>query len=160
MKRPWHSSESAPAIPKLAEDHQKPQIIDATPELHDTTQSIAMASLSHTSRTLLRALPRRASPAALPIRALSTSSKKADTTSSFDSPFRGMSNDQASKIPDFGKYRSKSGTNSNLVFQYFMVGTMGALTAAGAKATVQGEFQSDGHAHRQYRLGSRLRCWA
>jgi hypothetical protein len=24
------------------------------------------------------------------------------------------------------------------VFQYFMVGTMGALTAAGAKATVQG----------------------
>jgi hypothetical protein len=25
-----------------------------------------------------------------------------------------------------------------LVFQYFMVGTLGALTAAGAKATVQG----------------------
>ncbi|EHL00714.1 putative Cytochrome b-c1 complex subunit Rieske, mitochondrial [Glarea lozoyensis 74030] len=89
-----------------------------------------MASLSHTSRTLLRALPRRANPTALPIRALSTSSKKADTTSSFDSPFRGMGNDQASKIPDFGKYRSK-------IFQYFMVGTMGALTAAGAKATVQ-----------------------
>merc|ERR1711964_108652 len=41
------------------------------------------------------------------------------------------------KIPDFSNYRSKSNTNSNLLFQYFMVGTMGALTAAGAKATVQ-----------------------
>jgi hypothetical protein len=134
------SSKSSPAIPKLAEDYQKPQIIDATPALHDTTQSITMASLSHSSRTLLRVLPRRANGAALPLRALSTTSKKSDTTSSFDSPFRGMGNDKASQIPDFGKYRSKSGTNSNLVFQYFMVGTMGALTAAGAKATVQGEF--------------------
>jgi hypothetical protein len=55
-----------------------------------------------------------------------------------------MGNDKASQIPDFGKYRSKSGTKSNLVFQYFMVGTMGALTAAGAKATVQGKFCWDG----------------
>jgi ubiquinol-cytochrome c reductase iron-sulfur subunit len=29
------------------------------------------------------------------------------------------------------------------MFQYFMVGTMGALTAAGAKATVQGMFGSE-----------------
>jgi ubiquinol-cytochrome c reductase iron-sulfur subunit len=49
-----------------------------------------------------------------------------------------MGGDASSKIPDFSHYRSKQGTNSNLVFQYFMVGTMGALTAAGAKATVQG----------------------
>jgi len=49
-----------------------------------------------------------------------------------------MGGDAASKIPDFSHYRSKQGSNSNLVFQYFMVGTMGALTAAGAKATVQG----------------------
>jgi ubiquinol-cytochrome c reductase iron-sulfur subunit len=49
-----------------------------------------------------------------------------------------MGGDASSKIPDFSHYRSKQGTNSNLVFQYFMVGTMGALTAASAKATVQG----------------------
>ncbi|KAG0652577.1 Rieske iron-sulfur [Hyphodiscus hymeniophilus] len=87
-----------------------------------------MASLSHTSRTLLRTLP-RASP--LPIRALSTTASKcrasaseAAPTSSFDSPFKGMGGDQSSKIPDFSHYR-------------IMVGTMGALAAAGAKATVQ-----------------------
>ena len=51
-----------------------------------------------------------------------------------------MGGDKGSRIPDFSKYRSKSGASSNLLFQYFMVGTMGALTAAGAKATVQGEF--------------------
>ncbi|KAH9220190.1 cytochrome b-c1 complex subunit Rieske [Leptodontidium sp. 2 PMI_412] len=94
-----------------------------------------MASLTHTSRTLLRTIPRSNS---LAVRALSTSAAKRDApTSSFDSPFRGMGNDAGSKIPDFSNYRSKSGTNSNLLFQYFMVGTMGALTAAGAKATVQ-----------------------
>jgi len=96
----------------------------------------AMASLTHTSRMLLRTIPRSNS---LAVRALSTSAAKRDApTSSFDSPFRGMGNDAGSKIPDFSNYRSKSNTNSNLLFQYFMVGTMGALTAAGAKATVQG----------------------
>jgi len=48
-----------------------------------------------------------------------------------------MGGDAASKIPDFSHYRSKQSSSSNLVFQYFMVGAMGALTAAGAKATVQ-----------------------
>ena len=33
---------------------------------------------------------------------------------------------------------SKKPESSNKVFQYFMVGSMGLLTAAGAKATVQG----------------------
>ncbi|KAH7411060.1 putative cytochrome b-c1 complex subunit Rieske, mitochondrial [Cadophora sp. MPI-SDFR-AT-0126] len=94
-----------------------------------------MASLTHTTRTLLRTTPRSSS---LAVRALSTSAAKHQTpTSSFDSPFRGMANDAASKVPDFSHYRSKSNTNTNLLFQYFMVGTMGALTAAGAKATVQ-----------------------
>ncbi|TVY47653.1 Cytochrome b-c1 complex subunit Rieske, mitochondrial [Lachnellula occidentalis] len=95
-----------------------------------------MASLAHTSRTLLRTLPSRT---ITPLRALSTSAVRADApaSSSFDSPFKGMGNDPASKVPDFSHYRSKQGSGSNLVFQYFMVGTMGALTAAGAKATVQ-----------------------
>jgi hypothetical protein len=98
-----------------------------------------MSSLTRSSRTLLRTLP-RSSLTPLPVRALSTSSTKRDNaaTSSFDSPFKGMGGDAASKIPDFSHYRSKHGSNSNLVFQYFMVGAMGALTAAGAKATVQG----------------------
>jgi ubiquinol-cytochrome c reductase iron-sulfur subunit len=76
-----------------------------------------MASLAHTSRTLLRAAP-RSSIAALPIRALSTSAARKET-SSFDSPFKGSG--KTSKIPDFSNYRSKKGQSSNLVFQYFMV---------------------------------------
>ncbi|KAL3427372.1 cytochrome b-c1 complex subunit Rieske [Phlyctema vagabunda] len=101
-----------------------------------------MASLSTASRTLLRTIP-RSSTAALPVRAISTSTSKSRASatdapsSSFESPFRGMGGDRSSKIPDFSNYRSKAGTSNNLVFQYFMVGTMGALTAAGAKATVQ-----------------------
>jgi len=88
---------------------------------------------------MLRALS-RAPLSSLSVRALSTTTSRCQasaTDSSFDSPFRGLGGDKASKIPDFSHYRSKQGSNSNLLFQYFMVGTMGALTAAGAKATVQ-----------------------
>jgi ubiquinol-cytochrome c reductase iron-sulfur subunit len=49
-----------------------------------------------------------------------------------------MGGDQTSKIPDFSHYKTKSNPNTNLLFQYFMVGTMGALTAAGAKGVVEG----------------------
>jgi ubiquinol-cytochrome c reductase iron-sulfur subunit len=60
-------------------------------------------------------------------------------TPSFDSPFKGEESSPTTKIPSFKKYMSKNAETSNRVFQYFMVGTMGLLTAAGAKATVQGE---------------------
>ncbi|KAI9726772.1 MAG: hsp70 nucleotide exchange factor fes1 [Chrysothrix sp. TS-e1954] len=40
-------------------------------------------------------------------------------------------------VPDFGKYKSNRDELTNRVFQYFMVGTFGALTAMGAKATIQ-----------------------
>lgn len=91
---------------------------------HQLTQhpSSTMASLTATSRAVLRSLPRSSS---LPIRALSTSSSKCRpsvTDSSFDSPFKGAGGDANSKIPDFSKYRSKQGSNTNLLFQYFMVG--------------------------------------
>lgn len=95
-------------------------------QLHLPRHATTMASLSSSSRVLLRALP-RSSIAPLPVRALSTSSslsRASEATGSFDSPFRG---DKTSKIPDFSKYRSKSGTNSNLVFQYFMVGRLSQL---------------------------------
>lgn len=62
---------------------------------------------------------------------------KADMKASFDSPFKTIE-ETTTKIPDFRHYMSKKGETSNKVFQYYMVGTMGALTAAGAKATVQG----------------------
>ena len=42
------------------------------------------------------------------------------------------------KIPSFAKYMSKRGETSNKTFQYFMVGSMGLLAAAGAKATING----------------------
>jgi len=40
-------------------------------------------------------------------------------------------------IPDFSKYKKNSGADAGRAFTYFMVGTTGLLTAAGAKATVQ-----------------------
>ncbi|MCJ1251913.1 hsp70 nucleotide exchange factor fes1 [Trapelia coarctata] len=61
---------------------------------------------------------------------------KADMKASFDSPFKTVE-ETTTKIPNFKNYMSRKGETSNKVFQYFMVGTMGALAAAGAKATVQ-----------------------
>ncbi|RDL39950.1 Cytochrome b-c1 complex subunit Rieske, mitochondrial [Venustampulla echinocandica] len=86
------------------------------------------------SRTLLRALPQRTQLAASSVRAISSTTSRSDAASSFDSPFKG--HDAASQVPNFSQYKSKKGPNRNLAMQYFMVGTMGALTAAGAKATV------------------------
>ncbi|KAF7946022.1 uncharacterized protein EAE97_005060 [Botrytis byssoidea] len=87
-----------------------------------------MASL-FTSRALLRSAPRTFSAVTPAIRALSTTPVRPDASAS--------TTDRFSNIPDFSKYRSKKSGGSNLVYQYFMVGAMGALTAAGAKATVQ-----------------------
>lgn len=93
-----------------------------------------MASLSTASRLCLRSAARPAVPA---VRALSTTAMRPDSAaSSYTSPFKG-SESKGNKIPDFGKYMSNSG-DKNKLFSYFMVGTMGALTAAGAKSTVQG----------------------
>ena len=66
-----------------------------------------------------------------------------DKTPSFNSPFRTTTayKDQATtKIPNFGAYMSKKNETSNKTFQYFMVGAFGLLTAAGAKAAVQGVY--------------------
>lgn len=53
------------------------------------------------------------------------------------SPFAGAGSRDTTKIPDFSKYRNSS-FKGGQVFGYFMAGTMGVLSAAGAKATVQG----------------------
>ena len=69
--------------------------------------------------------------------------------SSFDSPFGRTSESAPSttKIPSFKAYMSKNNETTNRVIQYFMVGTMGLLSAAGAKATVQGMSESDRSPH-------------
>lgn len=63
--------------------------------------------------------------------------------SQFDSPYHrsGGTTRRTTDIPDFSKYKSNRDEITNRVFQYFMVGTFGALTAMGAKATVQGMFE-------------------
>ncbi|KAK4448475.1 Rieske [2Fe-2S] iron-sulfur domain-containing protein [Podospora aff. communis PSN243] len=69
--------------------------------------------------------------------AISTSSalRDASSSSSYSSPFKGESN--SSKIPDFSKYMAKGSGGGNQLFGYFMVGTLGAISAAGAKSTIQ-----------------------
>lgn len=98
-----------------------------------------MAPLATASRLCVRS----AAVAKPAVRALSsTAVRQADApapgAASYTSPFKGES--KANKIPDFSKYISKGSETSNKLFSYFMVGTMGAITAAGAKSTVQGGF--------------------
>lgn len=94
-----------------------------------------MAPLAHVSRTCLRQIARTSPSTAA--RALSTSAARNDSTAtSYSSPFKGAQ--KGSSIPDFSKYMSKGSAGTNQLFGYFMVGTMGAITAAGAKSTVQG----------------------
>lgn len=60
-----------------------------------------------------------------------------------NTPFRGLADKKdTTSIPSFSKYRSSGGESTGKVFQYFMVGTLGAVTALGAKNTVQGMYSS------------------
>jgi len=91
------------------------------------------------SRACLRAIASKAPARAA---ALSTTAVRpagdgnATTWTSYSSPFKG-SETKAGNIPDFGKYVSGRSGETNKLFQYFMVGGLGAITAAGAKSTVQ-----------------------
>lgn len=93
-----------------------------------------MATLATTARALARsgaAAPRTA------LRCLSSSAVRPSESSSYESPFKGASS--TTNIPDFSHYAAKNSPNKNLLYQYFMVGAMGTITAAGAKSTIQGE---------------------
>ncbi|KAF1972148.1 ubiquinol-cytochrome c reductase iron-sulfur subunit [Bimuria novae-zelandiae CBS 107.79] len=96
------------------------------PALANTTRAIARSWTQHS-------LPvARASCGTMQSRSIS----EVHTTSSFDSPFKGQGS--STKIPNFGAYKSnKKSEDGPKLLQYFMVGTMGALTSLGAKATVQ-----------------------
>lgn len=96
-----------------------------------------MAPLTAAARTLAQSAVRSSASLAC-ARAISTSSALRDGSSSaFQSPFKGET--PGTKVPDFSHYMSKNSLNKNALFGYFMVGTMGAITAAGAKSTIQGE---------------------
>ncbi|KAL9011598.1 MAG: hypothetical protein Q9173_003574 [Seirophora scorigena] len=108
-----------------------------------------MAPLTSRASSLIRACPRQRLPA-LSAAATSTHQRRGradivektsgqyDRTPKFESPFRDEESVPSTRIPSFANYMSKKPQTSNKVFQYFMVGSMGLLTAAGAKATVQG----------------------
>lgn len=110
--------------------------------------AVAMAPLTTRAGSLLRACPRQRNPALSSAVTSAQRRNKADIvqrtageydrTPQFESPFRDEDSTPTTKIPSFAKYMSKKPESSNKVFQYFMVGSMGLLTAAGAKATVQG----------------------
>ena len=112
------------------------------PLRHHPVETYTMASLTNASRACLRAAASRTPSTAA--RALSTTAVRpaggdgATAWTSYSSPFAG--GDKANNVPDFGKYASTNNPASNKLFQYFMVGSLGAITAAGAKSTVQGGF--------------------
>ena len=116
---------------------KRPQAPKLTYVVDPLNHLIAMAPLTIASRALARGVS-KSTPA---VRALSTSVSRCDSASSYQSPFKGES--KARNIPDFSHYTSKNAGSLNQVFSYFMVGTMGAITAAGAKSTVQGGFNKE-----------------
>ncbi len=96
-----------------------------------------MAPLTTAARTLAQSTLRSTATLSC-ARTLSTSSALRDASgAAFQSPFKGET--KGSKVPDFSHYLSNNSKNSNVLFGYFMVGTMGAISAAGAKSTIQGE---------------------
>ncbi|KAK4465780.1 putative mitochondrial precursor of cytochrome b-c1 complex subunit Rieske [Cladorrhinum samala] len=89
-----------------------------------------MAPLS----TMSRALARSAMKQATTVRTISSTPAVLGSSSTFSSPFKGES--KSTKVPDFSKYIAGK-SSGNALFSYFMVGTLGAISAAGAKSTIQ-----------------------
>ena len=110
-----------------------------------------MAPLTTSSRTIFRTCQRQPFKCLSPALSSAQQQRRSkadvvertageyDRTPKFESPFKNKDENPTTKIPNFGNYMSKRGETSNKTFQYFMVGGMGLLAAAGAKATVQGE---------------------
>lgn len=100
-----------------------------------------MAPLTTATRAITRCAASPSKAVTTAARALSTTpAQNGSSGASFSSPFRGEQ--KSTQIPDFKKYMAPKGSStSNAVFSYFMVGAMGAISAAGAKSTVQGELE-------------------
>jgi ubiquinol-cytochrome c reductase iron-sulfur subunit len=97
-----------------------------------------MNCLRPASRAVRSSAVRTTSAPLRPPAAAAVTQVRNNSDAAYKSPFAPTGSRETTKVPDFSKYRS-SNTKGNQLFGYFMVGTMGALSAAGAKATVQGE---------------------
>lgn len=120
---------------------------------HLTPTAAAMSLTSRAAASLVRHTARQQLPAVRPCAAamqVQQQRTKADMASSieshaeFHSPYhRGTSAKQdTTVVPSFKKYRNGS-ESGNKIFQYFMVGAFGGLSALGAKDTVQRMQQYD-----------------
>lgn len=98
-----------------------------------------MAPLTTAARALARTTAAAAAAPRAAARCLSTTAVRADAagSSSYESPFKGER--PTTRVPDFSHYASKGAPSRNLTYSYFVVGGMGAITAMGAKSTIQGE---------------------
>lgn len=113
----------------------------------NTAQHSIMSLSSRAATSLARSATRHTVPALRSSTSLVQQRGKADATDAstshteFKSPFhRGTGNTQdTTVIPSFKSYRNNSGEQGNKMFQYFMVGAFGGISALGAKNTVQGE---------------------
>jgi len=103
---------------------------------------MASIAISQTRSSLLkRCAPLQTNLSTIRCISSTCSRQNADTASSsrYTSPFRGPDEPKpTTSIPSFAKYRNKGGELPLKLFQYVMVGSMGAISALGAKATVQG----------------------
>ncbi|KAM5518927.1 cytochrome b-c1 complex subunit Rieske [Fusarium oxysporum f. sp. phaseoli] len=114
----------------------KPSLRRPHPRNRHTPRSLTMATLATASRLCLRTAAKPAVPA---VRALSTTAVRPDSASAsgYSSPFKFQGESKGSQIPNFGKYVSSGSETKNKLYSYFMVGALGAVSAAGAKSTVQ-----------------------
>lgn len=105
-----------------------------------------MSISSKATTSLIRHAARQQLPALRSCASVVQKRNRADVTDAstshaeFKSPFhRGVGDKQdTTVIPSFKKYRAGN-EQTNKLFQYFMVGAFGGLSALGAKNTVQGE---------------------
>lgn len=98
-----------------------------------------MSITSKAATSLVRQTARQQVPALRT--AVAASQRRTDASTShhsFTSPFHrgGANNQDTTSTPLWKKYRN-GGETSNKMFSYFMVGTLGGLSALGAKETVQ-----------------------
>ncbi|KAL2121194.1 hypothetical protein VTJ04DRAFT_5221 [Mycothermus thermophilus] len=94
-----------------------------------------MAPLQTLPRALARSAARLPTTTTQAVRAVSTTTPALAASSTYQSPFV-KGEPSTTKTPDFSKYMSKAPAGKNALYSYFMVGTMGAITAAGAKNTI------------------------
>ena len=141
---------------QLADEPRPPPPQAAThseqPFYHAKSPLATMRPLQATAGCTLRSWTKHQLPSATRVASATIAQQRRSQTSrttgevshttSFDTPFR-TSEPQppTAKIPDFSHYRSGAPEVSNRVLQYVVVGTMGVLAAAGAKATVQGKLE-------------------